>query len=87
MKTIELNVEDTFYQQPVAMIEQLPREKAEIKSITSNKIDQELFVEDAVDYVLEKNAELYNTIGQTAVLAVHEELMDKYASAFERLAK
>jgi len=61
--------------------------KVEIKKVTSNKMDQELSVEDAVDYVVEKNAELYNTNRQAEALAVHEELMDEYASTFERLAK
>ncbi len=87
MKTIELKVDDTFYEHLIALIEQLPREKVEIKNVTSNEIDSEISVESAVDYVLEKNAKLYNTGRQTEALAIHEELMDQYASTFERLAK
>lgn len=90
MKTIQLSVEDTHYDDLMALIAKLPSEKIHIQQVTQADIKPEVSVEEASDYVLKKNAELYERAGESVnkeALAIHEQLMDEYSSSFERLAK
>ncbi len=62
VKTVQLAVEDEFYDHLIALIQQLPNDKVQI---------------------IQDGSSLNS---QLKALNIHEQLMEKYASAFERLA-
>ena len=60
MKTISLQIDDSLYDALVALLRQLPENK--IRIIETPTVPAKLDFEQASDYVLKKNAELYKRL-------------------------
>ena len=56
MKTLNIEVEDSLYDALLEILKNLPKKKIKIQEI---KEDKNLDFEQAMDYTLKKNAELY----------------------------
>ncbi len=61
MKTLSLQVEDHLYEALVALLQQLPQEKVRIVEEPQAR-SAEMSFEQASDYALTKNAELYKKL-------------------------
>lgn len=59
MKTLTIQVEDTLYDALLEILENLPKHKIKIQEMDS---DNRLDFEQAMDYVLDKNEELYKRL-------------------------
>ncbi|WP_353571816.1 hypothetical protein [Candidatus Albibeggiatoa sp. nov. BB20] len=61
MKTLCLEVEDQFYEHLLALLQQMPQEKVHI---VNNKINETSnpSIDEATDYILQKNKELYRRL-------------------------
>jgi len=63
MKTLYLEVEDTLYEHLMALIAQLPADKVRILLEEKQEVARPgLSVEEAIEHVLKKNAELYRRL-------------------------
>jgi hypothetical protein len=59
MKTLTIQVEDTLYDALLEILENLPKHKIKIQEMDS---DNRLDFEQAMDYALDKNEELYKRL-------------------------
>lgn len=59
MKTLTIEVEDSLYSALLEILENLPKHKIKIQEVDS---DNRLSFEDAMDYTLDKNKELYKRL-------------------------
>ncbi|MDP1667053.1 MAG: hypothetical protein Q8L79_18265 [Methylobacter sp.] len=59
MKTLTIQVEDTLYDALLEILENLPKHKIKIQETGS---DNRLDFEQAMDYTLDKNKELYKRL-------------------------
>ena len=59
MKTLTIQVEDALYDALLEILENLPKHKITIKEVDS---DNRLNFEEALDYTLDKNQELYKRL-------------------------
>jgi hypothetical protein len=59
MKTLTIQVEDTLYDALLEILENLPKHKIKIQEMAS---DNRLDFEQAMDYALDKNQELYKRL-------------------------
>lgn len=59
MKTLTIQVEDSLYDALLEILENLPKHKIKIQETTS---DNRLDFEQAMDYALDKNKELYKRL-------------------------
>lgn len=60
MKTLTIQVEDTLYDALLEILENLPKHKIKIQETASS--DNRLDFEQAMDYALDKNKELYKRL-------------------------
>lgn len=60
MKTLTIQVEDTLYDALLKILENLPKHKIKIQETESS--DNRLDFEQAMDYALDKNKELYKRL-------------------------
>jgi len=59
MKSLNIQVEDSFYEALLEILKNLPKNKIQIQEIDS---DNHLDFEQAMDYTLKKNKELYKRL-------------------------
>ena len=59
VKTLTIEVEDALYSALLEILENLPKHKIKIQEADS---DNRLSFEEAMDYTLDKNKELYNRL-------------------------
>ncbi len=59
MKTLTIEVEDSLYSALLEILENLPKHKIKIQQTDS---DNRLSFEEAMDYTLDKNKELYKRL-------------------------
>lgn len=59
MKTLNIQIEDVFYEKVLELLKTVPENKIKIQLITKQ---DEMEFEDAMDYVLNKNHELYKRL-------------------------
>lgn len=59
MKTLNIQVEDSLYDALLEILENLPKHKIKIQEVDS---DNRLDFEQAMDYTLDKNKELYKRL-------------------------
>ncbi|MEE9302471.1 MAG: hypothetical protein V3U84_01680 [Thiotrichaceae bacterium] len=62
MKTIQVSVEDNLYDDLMTLIAQIPNDKIHIEQVIQPDTKPEVSAQEASDYVLKKNTELYERL-------------------------